>query len=163
DDHYEMSYLAATFAAAGYLVVAPDGIGYGATKGLEHPYLHAPSLARTSLDMLRASQEFARQNSIDVESRVYIAGWSEGGLFGMAVHKLIEDTCLDEFSVAASSLLAGTYALSAQMHLFCSYDEDYPEAQTNYWKLRTMCRVYKLKRTFERTVVPPYAEALASD
>jgi hypothetical protein len=65
--------------------------------------------------------------------------------------------------VAASSLLAGTYALLGQIHLFCSYDEDYPEAQTNYWKLRTMCRVYKLKRSFERTVVPPFAEVLAKD
>jgi dienelactone hydrolase len=162
-DHYEMSFLAATFASAGYLVVAPDGIGYGATKGLEHPYLHAPSLAWTSLDMIRAAREFARQNTIDVENRVYTTGWSEGGLCGIALHKLMEDTCHKEFSVAASSLLAGTYAISAQIHLFCSYDEDYPEAQTNYWKLRTMCRVYNLSRTFEQTVVPPYAEALAKD
>ena len=32
-----------------------------ATKGLEHPYLHAKSLAWTSLDMLRAAREFAGQ------------------------------------------------------------------------------------------------------
>jgi len=144
DDHYEMSYLAATFAAAGYLVVAPDGIGYGATRRLEHPYMHARSLAWTSLDMLRAAREFAVQKALEADKRVFITGWSEGGLCGIALHKLIEDTCRAEVPVAASSLLAGTYALSAQLHLFCSYDEDYPEAQTNYWKLRTMCRVYKL-------------------
>ncbi len=60
-ENYEMSYLAATFASAGYVVVAPDGIGYGSTKNRQHPYMHAASLAWTSLDMLRASQEFARQ------------------------------------------------------------------------------------------------------
>jgi dienelactone hydrolase len=158
-----MSYIAATFAAAGYLVVVPDGIGYGETKGLEHPYLHAKSLAWTSLDMLRAAREFAEQKKLKMDKRVFVTGWSEGGLCGMALHKLIEDTCPAEFPVAASSLLAGTYALSAQIHLFCSYDEDYPESQTNYWKLRTMCRVYKLARPFERTVASPYAKALQKD
>jgi hypothetical protein len=133
DDHYEMSYLAATFASAGYVVVVPDGIGYGATKHLEHPYLHARSLAWTSLDMLRAAREFAAQKRVETEKRVFVTGWSEGGLCGMALHKLIEETARDEFPVTASSLLAGTYALSAQIHLFCSYDEDYPEHNINYW------------------------------
>jgi acetyl esterase/lipase len=160
DDHYEMSFLAATFASAGYMVVAPDGIGYGASKDREHPYVHAASLAWTSLDMLRAAREFAGQKQLAVDPRVFITGWSEGGLCGMALHKLIEDTCPDEFPVAASSLLAGAYAISAQAHLFCSYDEDYPESSINYWKLRTMCRVYKLARPFNRTVKQEYAEAL---
>jgi dienelactone hydrolase len=160
DDHYEMSFLAATFASAGYMVVAPDGIGYGASKDREHPYMHAASLAWTSLDMLRAAREFARQKQLALDPRVFITGWSEGGLCGMALHKLIEDTCPDEFPVAASSLLAGTYAISAQAHLFCSYNENYPEGAINYWKLRTMCRVYNLPRAFDRTVKPDYARAL---
>jgi acetyl esterase/lipase len=155
-----MSFLAATFASAGYLVVAPDAIGYGASKGREHPYMHAASLAWTSLDMLRAAREFAKQKQLALDPRVFITGWSEGGLCGMALHKLIEDTCPGEFPVAASSLLAGTYAISAQAHLFCSYDEDYPEGAINYWKLRTMCRVCKLPRPFDRTVKPDYARAL---
>ena len=58
--NYEPSFLIATFASAGYLVAAPDGIGYGATKGREHPYVHAPSLARTSLDLLRAARRTRR-------------------------------------------------------------------------------------------------------
>jgi dienelactone hydrolase len=163
DDHYEMSFLAATFASAGYMVVAPDDIGYGASKGREHPYMHAASLASTSLDMLRAAREFARQKQLALDPRVFITGWSEGGLCGMALHKLIEDTCPDEFPVAASSLLAGTYAISAQAHLFCSYNEDYPEGAINYWKLRTMCRVYRLPRPFDRTVKLEFARALEKD
>jgi acetyl esterase/lipase len=161
--NYEMSFLAATFASAGYLVAAPDGIGYGATKGREHPYVHAPSLARTSLDLLRAARELAARNGVEVAPQVFITGWSEGGLAGMALHKLIEDTCREDLPVAASSLLAGAYALSAMMDLFCSYDEDYPEYHINYWKLRSMARVYRLKRPFDRTVVPPFAAALSRD
>ena len=48
-ENYEPSFLMATFAAAGYVVVVPDGIGYGTTKDREHPYMHAASLAGTSL------------------------------------------------------------------------------------------------------------------
>jgi len=79
------------------------------------------------------------------------------------VHKLIEDTCLDEFSVGASSLLAGCYALTAMMDLFCNYDEAFPETEIYFWMLRSMIRVHGLKRPFDRTVVPPYAAALAKD
>ncbi len=162
-DHYEMSYLAATFASAGYLVVAPDCIGYGASKNREHPYHHAPSLAWTSLDMLRAAREFAEQKSIKMDNRIFVTGWSEGGLCGMATHKLIEDTCRGEFSVGGSSLLAGCYALSAMVNLFCSYDEPFEETEIYFWMLRSMIRVHGLKRPFDRTVVPPYAEALTKD
>ena len=49
---------------------------------------------------------------LDLDSRVFITGWSEGGLCGMALHKLIEDTCREEIPVAASSLLAGAYSLT---------------------------------------------------
>jgi fermentation-respiration switch protein FrsA (DUF1100 family) len=162
-ENYEMSFLAATFASAGYVVVAPDGIGYGSTKEREHPYVHAASLASTSLDMLRAAREFTRPKSLDLDPRVFITGWSEGGLSGMALHKLIEETCRDEFSITASSLLAGAYAHTAMVDLFCNYDEDYPEQLIYYWALRSMARVYKLKRPFDRIVVPPFAAALAKD
>jgi acetyl esterase/lipase len=81
----------------------------------------------------------------------------------MALHKLIEDTCPKDFPVAASSLLAGCYALGAMIDLFCHYDEDFPEHQIYYWMLRSMARVYGLKRSFDRTVVPPFAAALAKD
>jgi fermentation-respiration switch protein FrsA (DUF1100 family) len=162
-ENYEMSFLAATFASAGYFVVAPDGIGYGSSNEREHPYVHAASLASSSLDMLRAAREFVLQNGLDLAPRVFITGWSEGGLAGMALHKLIEETCQDEFPVAASSLLAGAYAHTAMVDLFCNYDENYPEHHVYYWALRSMARVYKLKRPFTRIVVPPFAAALAKN
>jgi pimeloyl-ACP methyl ester carboxylesterase len=163
DDHYEMSFLAATFASAGYMVVAPDAIGYGASKDHEHPYMHAASLAWTSLDMLRAAREFARQEQLALEPRVFITGWSEGGLCGMALHNLIQDTCPEDFPVAASSLFAGAYAISGLFDLFCNYDEDFPEHHIYYWALRSMIRVHGLNRPFDRTVVPPFAAALTRD
>ena len=94
---------------------------------------------------------------------MYITGWSEGGLCGIALHKLIEDTCRDEMTVAANSLLAGPYSLTAMADLFCNYNENYAESQIYYWVMRSMARVYKLNRPFDKTVIPPFAAALATD
>jgi acetyl esterase/lipase len=44
--------------------------------------------------------------------------------------------------------------------LFCNYDEDFDAHHIYYWALRSMIRVYRLSRPFDRTVVPPFAGAL---
>ena len=35
--------------------------------------------------------------------------------------------------------------------LFCNYNENYPEVQICYWVMRSMARVYKLSRPFDKT------------
>jgi fermentation-respiration switch protein FrsA (DUF1100 family) len=162
-ENYEMSYLAAGFAAAGYFTVAPYLIGYGASRDREHPYLHAPSLAWAARDMLRASHEFAAGQGIPLDGRHFITGWSEGGLAGMALHELLEREHPNEFAVRGSSLLAGCYALSAMMDWFCALDEPYPEQEIYYWKLRSMNRVHRIGRPFDQVVRPEYAAGLVQD
>jgi fermentation-respiration switch protein FrsA (DUF1100 family) len=162
-ENYEMSFLAAGFAAAGYFTVAPDLIGYGASRCCEHPYGHAPSLAWVARDMLRAAREFAAGQGIPLDGRVFITGWSEGGLAGMALHELLEREHRDEFSVHGSSLLAGCYALSAMMDWFCTLDEPYPEQEIYYWMLLSMLRVYRLARPFAELVHPEFAAGLERD
>jgi pimeloyl-ACP methyl ester carboxylesterase len=162
-ENYEMSFLAAGFAAAGYFTVAPDMIGYGASRDCEHPYMHAPSLARVSRDMLRAAREFAVEEGILLDGRLFVTGWSEGGLAGMALHELLEREHADEFPVRGSSLLAGTYALSAGMEWFCTLDEPYPEQEIYYWKFRSMSRVHGIGRPFDQIVRPEYAAGLTRD
>jgi pimeloyl-ACP methyl ester carboxylesterase len=162
-ENYEMSYLAAGFAAAGYFTVAPDLIGYGASRDREHPYLHAPSLAWAARDMLRASHEFAEDQGIALDGHHFITGWSEGGLAGMALYELLEREHGEEFAVRGTSLLAGAYALSAHLDWFCCIDEPYPEQEICYWALRSMMRVYHLARSFEEVVRPKFATGLMRD
>jgi pimeloyl-ACP methyl ester carboxylesterase len=161
-ENYEMSFLAAAFAAAGYVTVAPDLIGYGASRDREHPYMHAPSLAWVSRDMLRAARDFAAGEGIPLGG-LFITGWSEGGLAGMALHELLEREHADELPVRGSSLLAGCYALSAWMEWFCTLDEPYPEQEIYYWMLRSMNRVHGIGRPFEQIVRPEYATGLSGD
>ena len=162
-ENYEMSFLAAGFASAGYFTVAPDMIGYGASRDHEHPYGHAPSLAWVSRDMLRAAREFAGKKGIALDGRLFITGWSEGGLAGMALHELLEREPNDGFSVRGSSLLAGPYAPSAHLDWFCCIDEPYPEQEIRYWILRSMLRVHRIPRPFEEVVRPEFAAGLARD
>jgi pimeloyl-ACP methyl ester carboxylesterase len=159
-DNYEMSFLGAGFAAAGYFTVAPDMIGYGASKDREHPYGHAPSLAWVSRDMLRAAREFAKKEGIVLDERLFITGWSEGGLGGMALHELLEREPAGGFTVRGSSLLAGPYAPSAHLDWFCCIDEPYPEQRIRYWILRSMLRVHRIARPFHEIVQPKYAKGL---
>ena len=158
-----MSFLAAGFAAAGYFTVAPDLIGYGASRDREHSYVHAPSLAWAARDLLRAAREFARQQGIILVEDLFITGWSEGGLAGLALHQLLESEHRDEFPVRGSSVLAGCYALSGMLDWFCSLNEPYPEQEIYYWMLRSMSRVHGIGRPFEQIIRPEYAAGLARD
>ena len=65
-------------ASNGYVVTAPDYIGYGASKDLPHPYEHAPTLASSSLDMMRAAKEFCAKENIKLNSKNFLLGYSEG-------------------------------------------------------------------------------------
>jgi len=45
-------------ASAGYVVIMPDYLGFGASSAMVHPYLHKESTVGSVLDMLRAVAEF---------------------------------------------------------------------------------------------------------
>src|SRR5208337_3444237 len=124
---------------------------------------HAPSLAWVSWDMLRAARAFAGQQGIPLDGRLFISGWSEGGLAGMALHELLERESADEFPVQGSALLAGPYSPSTHIDWFCCIDEPYPEQEIRYWILRSMLRVHRIPRRFEEVVRPEYAVGLARD
>src|SRR5690606_9424254 len=46
------------FAAAGYIALMPDYIGYGSSAELFHPYYDEPTSANTVIDFIKAAKEF---------------------------------------------------------------------------------------------------------
>lgn len=98
-------------AAGGYLAAMPDYLGLGDSIGL-HPYVHAKSLADASIDMLRATRAFSATRAIPLTEQLFLIGYSEGGYATMALHRELEATYADEFSVTASAPMAGPYDLS---------------------------------------------------
>jgi pimeloyl-ACP methyl ester carboxylesterase len=102
-------------ASAGYVVILPDYLGFGASKNMAHPYLHKESTVRSVVDMLRAVSEFDEDiaKDISVTNECYIIGYSQGGWATLALLDALENDYASEFSVKAASCGAGPYDLEA--------------------------------------------------
>ena len=100
-------------ASAGYVVIMPDYLGFGASSAMVHPYLHKESTVQAVLDMLRAVAEFDDDvaKDISVTTDCYLLGYSQGGLATMALLRAIDEDYSSEFTVKAASCGAGPYDL----------------------------------------------------
>ncbi|MGI4832072.1 MAG: alpha/beta hydrolase family protein [Janthinobacterium lividum] len=150
-------------ASAGYVVSAPDYIGYGASKALPHPYEHAASLASTSADMLRATREFCQQQSVGLTQKNFLAGYSEGGYATMALHKYLQENYAATLPVAASAPGAGAYHKSAFARYILQSTQPLSFLSTYVWVLRTYDRIYALGRPYTFYYQEPYATQLQAD
>jgi pimeloyl-ACP methyl ester carboxylesterase len=147
-------------ASSGFIVAAPDYIGYGVSKNISHPYEHASSLATASLDMLRAAKEFFVTNKINYNNQLFLAGYSEGGYATMALHKLIEEKHSEEFTVTASAPGAGAYNKSAFAKDILNSDRPLQFINSYLWVLQTYNTVYSLNRPFTYFLNQPYARSV---
>ena len=108
----EGSLVAAMYAAQGFIVVAPNYLGYDTSSLAYHPYLNAEAQAIDMIDGLRAASGYLRSSSTVVPSgRLFVAGYSQGGHVAMAVHKVIERDHASEFTVLGSVPMSGPYNL----------------------------------------------------
>lgn len=101
--------LSAMLASTDFIVTLPDYIGYGESVAALHPYMHADSLAKTSIDMLRAAKSFMASNGIAFHNQLLLGGYSEGGYAAVATHKTIQEHYTDEFTIVATAAGAGAY------------------------------------------------------
>ena len=150
-------------ASTGFVVSAPDYIGYGASKALPHPYEHAASLASASADMLRATREFCEKQKVDVNQKNYLLGYSEGGYATMALHKLLEEKYATTLPVAASAPGAGAYHKTAFARYILGATQPLSFLNSYVWVLRTYDRLYSLNRPFSFYYQQPYAAQLQVD
>jgi alpha-beta hydrolase superfamily lysophospholipase len=150
-------------ASTGYIVSAPDYIGYGASKALPHPYEHGASLASASLDMLRAAKEFCEKEKVTLNQKNFLLGYSEGGYATMALHKLMEEKYPTEFTVTASAPGAGAYHKSAFADYILASTQPLNFLSTYVWVLDTYNRVYSINRPLTYYYNPPYAAQLQAN
>jgi pimeloyl-ACP methyl ester carboxylesterase len=155
--------IVSVLASTGYVVSAPDYLGYGASKALPHPYEHAASLASTSADMLRATREFCAQQKVGVNQKNFLLGYSEGGYATMALHKLLQEKYPTALPVAASAPGAGAYHKSAFARYILNSTQPLNFLSTYVWVLRTYDRVYTLNRPYTFYYQQPYATQLQAD
>lgn len=159
----EVWSLISILASTGYVVAAPDYLGYGASKALPHPYEHAASLASASADMLRATREFCQQQQVNVNQKNFLLGYSEGGYATLALHKLLQDKYAATLPVTASAPGAGAYHKTAFARYVLSSTQPLSFLSTYVWVLLTYDRIYALNRPYSFYYQEPYATRLQAD
>lgn len=108
----EGSLLMAMYAAQGFIVVAPNYLGYDRSSLDYHPYLHAEAQAVDMIDGLRAAKTvIATQSATKASAKLLVTGYSQGGHVAMATHKVIERDYSSEFTVTAAGTMSGPYNL----------------------------------------------------
>lgn len=108
----EGSLLMAMYAAQGFIVVAPNYLGYDRSSLAYHPWLHAEGQAMDMIDGLRAAKaNLAAGSAVKASAKLLVTGYSQGGHVAMATHKVIERDHASEFTVTASGPMSGPYNL----------------------------------------------------
>ena len=105
--------LAAVFAAQGYIVVAPNYVGYDISTLGYHPYLVADQQSKDMIDALAAARSAlptAEAPSTTDGGKLFVTGYSQGGYVAMATHRALQDA---GSTVTAAAPMSGPYALSA--------------------------------------------------
>jgi hypothetical protein len=112
-DNGEGLIVAAVFAAQGYIVVAPNYLGYDTSTLDYHPYLNGDQQSKEMIDALTAARSAlptsSASNTTD-NGKLLITGYSEGGYVAMATHRAMQAAGA---VVTASAPMSGPYALSA--------------------------------------------------
>ncbi|MCU0392701.1 MAG: lipase family protein [Thermoflexibacter sp.] len=156
----EAGAIGALIASVGYVVSLPDYIGYGASKQIPHPYEHRKSLATASLDMLRAVREFCNSQSVPLNDRLFLTGYSEGGFATMSMQKMMEEEFPSEFKITASVLGAGAYNKTAFTNYVLNQNTGLSFINNYVWVLQTYNAAYKLNRPMTAFFTEPNAGSI---
>jgi pimeloyl-ACP methyl ester carboxylesterase len=109
----ESALISATYAAQGFIVVAPNYAGYDVSSLSYHPYLNAAQQSGEMIDALVAART-ALPTAIGTPAsdggQLLLAGYSQGGYVAMATMKAMQAANLPVTAIAAGS---GPYALEA--------------------------------------------------
>lgn len=117
----EAALLMAMFAAQGFIVVAPNYLGYDSSSLDYHPYVHAEGAAVDVIDALRAAKtHLAAESAAKPSAKLLITGYSQGGHVAMATHKVIERDHSSEFTVTAAAPMSGPYNLVKYLDVMIS-------------------------------------------
>ena len=80
----------AVMASLGFIVVAADYVGFGASRGAPHPYLLSAPTASAVVDLLTAAKTWRKRNSVADNGQLFLVGYSEGGYATMAAHRALQ-------------------------------------------------------------------------
>lgn len=89
-NHAQPSEPAIALASTGFIVAAPDYVGYAASKGVPHPYLLAAPSAAVVNDMWVAVRYWMQTQGLRSNGQLFMAGYSEGAYVTMAAYRALQ-------------------------------------------------------------------------
>lgn len=147
NDFHDVRNMGLGWATAGYAVFIPDYIGFGLTLGKDHPYLYYPEMFISNIDGLLAVKKAFRQKNINYDNRLFLAGWSQGAGAALSAHKYIQQNYADDFTVVATSGLAGPYHFSHFAETFLERRKESIDALPIFsWGLYSLNKFSALRR-----------------
>ncbi|MBC7391539.1 MAG: alpha/beta hydrolase [Opitutaceae bacterium] len=149
-------FVIASLASAGYVIAAPDYIGFGSSTGITHPYYVAKYSSTTPRDLLIATQELLAQKHIASNGKLFLAGYSQGGNVTMAVSKSIELNPLPGYNLTATAVGAGGYNMEG---IFADITSRTEYSSPNYiaYIIQSYRKTYHLKDSLNYYFKEPYA------
>ncbi len=89
-NHAVATEVAVQLASLGYIVLAPDYVGYGVSRGTPHPYLLAAPSAAAAVDFLTAATTWRGNTGLADNGQLFLTGYSEGAYVTMAAHRALQ-------------------------------------------------------------------------
>lgn len=123
---YEARLMAAQFAAQGYVVIAPDYFGMGASDEKE-AYAVVQSHQQACMDLLDAAKPLLKAEKI-APSALFLGGWSQGGFVTEAFLQRLER---EGIPVRAAATAAGPSDLFAFLNGFLQFRREMDAGWTN--------------------------------
>ncbi|MDH6534836.1 alpha/beta fold hydrolase [Parabacteroides sp. 52] len=113
-----MAIIESALALFGYVVIAPDYLGFGSTVDLPQTYLHAESAGRVSVDIFFAAREYMEKRNTPIGKEIDIIGYSQGGYSALAFAQMAEEHYAEEISIRRVFAGGGPYVPASMFDLF---------------------------------------------
>lgn len=117
------NYMMALFATAGYVVVCPDYLGFGASQHYPQYFMNRESTALQAIDMLKQVRSWFSTNGVTVGDKLYNIGYAEGGNAALAIERLAEEQYSSEIQFTKTYSGAGAYDIDATYRNMVSTNE----------------------------------------
>ena len=151
------------WASKGYVVFMPDYIGFGITDSVEHPYMYYPEMFISNIDGLLAAKSYLIGKGYQYDNQLFIAGWSLGGGACLSAHKYIQEQYASEFTVEASSSLAGVLNYEKYLLSNLEYKDNYILIMSIIsWSVYGVNNFSSLQRPVDEIYSVPIANQIAS-
>lgn len=105
-------------AAAGFVVIVPDYIGFGSSVEIMHPYYVEDLTSSAIIDNIYGAINLADELERNLTNRLYLAGYSQGGYATVATHKYIEEKGIKGLQLEASFASSGGYDVKGMQEYF---------------------------------------------